>query len=702
METRPNFFEFLGLDPEIDDWPTLESTLSKMRNRWTAARTQSNQAVRDKAELGLSLLEEMERVLRDPRLRRQEADAFRNRRQEEQNKKAADLDRLVERLRQEGEGCSEEQFQHLVDRFQESFDQMAIRAKLEAAGMPPGAPPSSADAPRHDFLDEQLMRDLEQRLKVCQEPDLYALLQVSANDAPTDLFQAADQRYKDIVRVGKTDPVSTATKELAGIAQDLFQDPAKKQRYDHSLQVRPMVQLREAIEDAGAFGKVKERALDKLVDEAVALGVARGVARSYLLTVVAKKGWEVVVEAPPDPQTEMMREFTETMREMQEQARRDRQRQEEERKRDAERRHEQERRQPTTAQAAAPPQPAAPPSAPPPQPPTSQLPPPSGLCTLPIEGGFRISWDPVQGVPGSIEYVVIRKQGEIPQNEGDGEMVSPDLTVPHFDDTTAPAGRTVYYAVFSLHGEQISAQPAISGAVTAGTAGNGWGKLVGVALTLLVFILIGGLVWWVLQQQEDDFKTPPPPPPPPPIVNNTTSSGVQAAGTGAGAAIITAPPAPKKLPTNPTVTVIGIGRPGLMDTVTNQLNAELSNRGFHVVRPSGLLQVKGMLQQGAAESQVLPALQRENVHFLVWAEAYDLESRQTGALNRTFTIYKTSIDINTYLVPETERVGGGWQNQVENTSRSAQQVAENLVLEMAYDLGSAIENRWQTYRKNNP
>ena len=294
MDQRPNFYEFLEVDPKIDDWESLKTTLAKMRNRWTVARALANWILREKAELGLSLLDEMERVFRDPKLRREEAGALRRKHTKAKAKRAEELDRLIDRLRREAEGCSEEQFQRLKERFRGVFDEATISNKLEAAGLFPRAGRPTGSGLRHGFLDEKVMQSMDQYLKICGQPDLYALLEISPDLPLVNLFHAADHHYKEIIRVGKRDPVSNAEKELAGIGLELFKSSEGKERYDHCLQARPLMDLQEEIELAGAFGKLKGRDLGKLADQAVALGVEREIAHSYLLNYAEQRGWEVV------------------------------------------------------------------------------------------------------------------------------------------------------------------------------------------------------------------------------------------------------------------------------------------------------------------------------------------------------------------------------------------------------------------------
>ena len=58
MSERPNFYLLLDLDPEIDDWPTIERRIKDKQREWSADR-QGNPKKRRIAESSLARIKEI-------------------------------------------------------------------------------------------------------------------------------------------------------------------------------------------------------------------------------------------------------------------------------------------------------------------------------------------------------------------------------------------------------------------------------------------------------------------------------------------------------------------------------------------------------------------------------------------------------------------------------------------------------------------
>jgi hypothetical protein len=72
---RPNFYQLLELDPEVQDWKNIEQRIREMRDRWSFQSTMASPRLREDAERNLGLLHEISTVMKDPEFRRYEAAA---------------------------------------------------------------------------------------------------------------------------------------------------------------------------------------------------------------------------------------------------------------------------------------------------------------------------------------------------------------------------------------------------------------------------------------------------------------------------------------------------------------------------------------------------------------------------------------------------------------------------------------------------
>lgn len=73
MSDRPNFYQILKLDPEVQDFQRIEERIREMRDLWSFQSTMASPLLRQEAERNLSLLPSIFRVMGDPESRQYEA-----------------------------------------------------------------------------------------------------------------------------------------------------------------------------------------------------------------------------------------------------------------------------------------------------------------------------------------------------------------------------------------------------------------------------------------------------------------------------------------------------------------------------------------------------------------------------------------------------------------------------------------------------
>ncbi len=702
MAERSNFYEILDLDPSVDSWDEIRKVIDKKRNRWMNSRT-LGQTHKQRAEEGLKYVDEMKRVLENPETRRQEREAFLKQREADLAGKREELQKLIAKIKDRGAGCSADQFQVLVEKFAGVFTPLEIEKELDAAGMKVGAE-AAPEAPawdRKDYVEADLAKDIALNLEVCKKGDLYAFLGVDAGIAAAELFALADRRYKESVGVGRTDKEATAEQKLAGICQTLFKTEEGKASYDNYLRALPMRELHDDVDLAGASKELQQSYLDDLARRGVNLGVEEADAYAYLLWYADKRGWEIVQPSPEEEaqarakrQHEEMMEAAETIRKAAEEARAEAERRRDQEEIERQRREAEEarRREPT----------------PPPPPISSEpLPPPSGLRVEPRGDGFRLIWQPVSAAGKAVSYCVLRKEGSPPVDEGDGKFIGDNLTMTRLDDTEVPQGQELYYAVFSICGEEFSEDAAIGGPHR--FAERSHARLAALAALL---VLVIGSVYALRAMNQPISVSPLPPPGWPKAIEDVEEGTSNVKGSGQGGGVVALPPpSPPPLPAppppspppppprvvvpeRPRVTVVATGDQRLTSAVERYLGGELS-RSFEMASRRTLL-LRGPSQIG----NVLSTLKTKDVHVLVQAEIEYVGERELHYLGRTSIATTSRLNVDVFLVADQRGLGRGWSEQFEHTTINVDGKVESTVLAVVNDIVDEIEGGWTSYRRS--
>ena len=720
MAERSNFYEMLDLDPSVDSWDEIRKVIEKKRNRWMNDCTHPNQARKQRAEERLQHVDKMKQVLENPVTRQEERNAFLEQREAELAGKREELHKLIVKIKDRGAGCSTEQFQLLVEKFAGVFTPLEIEKQLDAAGVRPGTQ-AAAEAPswdRKDFLETDLAKDIALELDVCEQPDLYAFLGADAGAATAELLALADQRYKKSRGVGRTDRKVEAEQKLVGICQTVFKSEAAKAKYDNYLRIIPLQELHDEIDLVGAFKKLPQSDLDDLARQGTSLGADEADVYAYLLWYVDQRGWEIVQPSPEEEaqarakrQQEEMKEATENVRKAAEEA-----------KAEAERLRRELARQRRKAEEAPTPPPQSRPerSASHPSPASAAgLLPPAGLRVEPSGDGFTLTWQPVSAADG---YCVIRKIGSRPADEGDGEYVGDNLTTPRFDDTAAPQGQELYYAVFSCCGDdELSEDAAISGPHRLAERS----PLRLATLAALLVLVIGST--YALRAFNQPMTVSPLAPPGWPEAEGKTKGGTEntkeatsrVLGSNQGTQIARRPPpasptppvpsppplsppppsappsSPPRLavPERPRVAVVASGDERLTSTVERYFSDELG-RSFDVVTRRAL-----PLGDPSATFQVLSTLDRQGVHVLVQAEVEFVGERELYYLGRRSLATNSRLNVDLFLVAEQRGLGGGWSESFEHSAVNVDDQVERVVLSIVNDVNDGIEGGWSSYRR---
>jgi tetratricopeptide (TPR) repeat protein len=292
---RPNFFLLLELDPAVDDWRVIEPHIQERRRVWSKDRSQGSPKARRRAEVGLSLLPEIESVLRNPETRRQEAKEALRQRQQEERERLRDLDEAIAVLKTGGSSCGPEQIEKLVQRFAPTLSREDVRRRVEAAGLRVASEARAEKKPRpeRETIDPGRARKIRESLEHLGLASLYEFLGVRPQSSPKALSDRADEIYKENMHAGRTDAETSARNDLAGFCKSLFQDDPQKARYDNTLAVEAMEALKPNIELAADDGALSRQEVDALIRLARQRGVSVEDARAFIEDLAATRKWFV-------------------------------------------------------------------------------------------------------------------------------------------------------------------------------------------------------------------------------------------------------------------------------------------------------------------------------------------------------------------------------------------------------------------------
>ncbi len=308
MSGRPNFYILLELDPGIDDLQAIERRLVEKQRRWSQDSTQGNPADQRKASVNLKLIDDIRTTLSNPESRREEARIAR-----------VELGRLTEARGKELDGklslllatkgkCSIEAIRLLVKQLEGAFTEQQVVERLRQAGISIADETSRPKQHTKERLDPAVDSNIRRNIEHLGLKSLYDLLKMTPRSSPQSLWDCANEMNQQILAVGKTDPDSSARKELYGFCLAFFRDEREKEKYDNTLALESLKQLDGDIDFLGAKDKFLDLAQQAaLIERARERGVPAADAREYLAEHAAKRKWNMqpAAQATPQPQARL-------------------------------------------------------------------------------------------------------------------------------------------------------------------------------------------------------------------------------------------------------------------------------------------------------------------------------------------------------------------------------------------------------------
>ena len=295
---RPNFFVILELDHQGPwDEAAYAQALSRKRNLWAELAKEADESRPGaiEARQRLQLLDEIERVMRDPQARAAEQRTAAEVRLDDLKLRSRAIADRMEDMLAKGYLLDEE-YERLWGEEAVRTDD-GLRRRLQEAERRPRNTGSqdSGDAWR---LDQSLERDLRAHLELLGQPDLYAVLRMADPEAgqavPADRLLAAadalDRRARDTAGHGEAD----AMRSLAAIARQVLGSPGLRQRHDATMRLWALEALLDRYESSLEIaGEISPRQFEKFLREAAAAGIDIGAARDGLIARFHRRGWPI-------------------------------------------------------------------------------------------------------------------------------------------------------------------------------------------------------------------------------------------------------------------------------------------------------------------------------------------------------------------------------------------------------------------------
>lgn len=291
MPARPNFYVLLGLDPTVTDPSVIDARIQEKKRDWSRQKNQGNPKDRRDAATALGLVREITAVMSDPAQRDAEAAQARTELAGQAERKKQALKDQVDILRTKESTYTREMVDQLVKGADGVVPAADVESLLKAAGLTPRV--AQAPRPARERLDPVVAGNIRRNLDLLGVASLYAFLDLPPTTSLALLRKEADETYKNLIRIGATDPVGSARSELAGLCLQVFTSDESRNRYNQTLATERMDGLLPLIQTAGADGHITLQGLETLIQKAGEKGVAPQDAEDWIRELAQVRGWRI-------------------------------------------------------------------------------------------------------------------------------------------------------------------------------------------------------------------------------------------------------------------------------------------------------------------------------------------------------------------------------------------------------------------------
>jgi tetratricopeptide (TPR) repeat protein len=297
-----NFYMILGLDPSVDDWPTIEARITEKKREWSRHSTTGNPRTQLLAKKYLAMVQEMTEVLKEPERRREVAKLAKRALEEKQSSAVKELNDLIKVLMQSSpDFISIEKVRlHFRDSIAALSEQEVV-SRIRAAGVAveENAPPKTQRVAR-SMISEQEADEISRHLDLLKLENLYAVLddgvqvKLGRNASIARLHERAEELYQQVLRVGKTDADTNARKALLAKCVLWFKTNQGKEKYDNWLAIEKMQGLDGQIALFAEDGVLTAEEVASIVKSARERGVDAELAKEYVEDFAGRRNWRML------------------------------------------------------------------------------------------------------------------------------------------------------------------------------------------------------------------------------------------------------------------------------------------------------------------------------------------------------------------------------------------------------------------------
>ncbi len=339
MMERENFYIILELsvDPPETDLGVINRAIANKKAQWSRLRNHPTKGLQ--IQKYLNMIPEIQRVMLDRELRRQEADAAKAFLQKGMEAKFSEIDRHIEILMGKG-FIAKEEITRLADlhnipqneiqeRINAKKQEKFIRIDLEigyrmAKGYltetevariakhhaltveeiksrvrcPVTRDAKDKAALKPKQIDPSINKSILDNLKIVDKGSLYDFLGMPSSSPLAMLQEKSVQKKKQLASISKKDAVATASSILAGHCMTLFKNEESRLAYDISLSLSFLAELDSDIDVAAINGAIRPEYQNILIEKAMGLGMDEDEAREYIKSYGRKKKYQI--EQNPD------------------------------------------------------------------------------------------------------------------------------------------------------------------------------------------------------------------------------------------------------------------------------------------------------------------------------------------------------------------------------------------------------------------
>lgn len=240
---RENYYILLELpfDPPEENEGTIRKAIEGKQSQWS--RDQLKSFLKARASKNLEMIPDMQKVMTDPQLRRQEA-------KEARRIRDAKLPELTEKLkiyRSKGEKLDPRDLKKVASVYSPyGFSAKKIQEIFQTIPDPAGSVISVSDV-----ITKQQADNISNYLRQLGTPHitLYEFLGTSSSASAAEMVQKGGALQKKVRESGAQKGIDAAKGSLAGLIVELFRDEAGKKRYDNYIEITKYGDLNDLIDE---------------------------------------------------------------------------------------------------------------------------------------------------------------------------------------------------------------------------------------------------------------------------------------------------------------------------------------------------------------------------------------------------------------------------------------------------------------------